>query len=100
MVARAVTLPEKTRTSKAMAKNRAVPVLPVFENKLRYGRSASMIDSSGPIVYNIMMIMTNAMAVLKTYDHHMACGTVNDASLTSSAETHSQPEFSRIDGRR
>lgn len=87
MVARAVILPEKIRTSKAIARNKAVPVLPVFENKLRYGSSASMIASIGPIVYNIVMIITNAMAVLITYDDHMARGTVKDASLTSSAKS-------------
>lgn len=96
VVARAVILPEKIRTSRLMAKNRAVPVLPVFENKFRYGRSESIIEFSGPIVYSIVMTITNAMEVFRTYDHHMACGTVKDASLTSSATKHCQLKLHSI----
>lgn len=81
------------RTSKLIANNRLVPVLPVFENKFRYGRSAPRIDLSGPIVYSIVMIITNAIAEFKTYDHHIARGTVKDASLTSSAIRHCQLEL-------
>lgn len=42
---------------------------------------------------SMVMTVTTAMAELATYDHHMACGTVRDASVTSSATFASQYEI-------
>lgn len=85
VVASAVILPEKMRTSKVTAKNTATPSLPVFENRSKYGRSASRIESRVPMVYSIVTSITNAIATFAIYGHHIARGTISDASLTSSA---------------
>lgn len=38
--------------------------------------------------YSIVMTITKAMAEFTAYDHHIAFGTMMEASLTSSAKTH------------
>lgn len=72
-----------------MVRNRAAPLLPVFKNSVRYGTSGSN-EARGPMQKSMAMTVTTAMAEFATYDHHMVCGTIRDASLTSSAAPTSQ----------
>lgn len=96
VAANAVIFPEYTSSINKIVKNNAAPVLPVFEKRLRYGKSASRIDSSGPMQYRIVMTITNAMAEFMTYDQNIACGTMIEASWTSSAVQHKSQWISAI----
>jgi hypothetical protein len=84
-VAKAVILPEKTRMRRTTRRNVARASEPVFLNKTRYGASASSARSSGPIQKSIVRSIAKPITTFKTKDHHIARGTLRDASSTSSA---------------
>lgn len=62
-----------------MVRKSAALSLPVFENSVKYGTSGSR-EESGPMQKRMVMTVTTAIVELATYDHHIACGTVRDAS--------------------
>lgn len=88
VVAKAVTLPEKTSKKSMTVRDMATPTEPMLLNRLRYDAGELIASLRSPMQKSIFIRITTLVNTLRIKLHHMRRDTTRDISSTSSTANY------------